>query len=291
VSARDKGKAKSKSKPSNKTRKTEKTEKTDMTGRAEQKSADEGWESMVEEESEGTLAENPELEAALQEAAAAIDESGRVAEVNEVAGVSEASEVAEVSKVPKEGIAEAGTQVEAGAQEGEPKVERSELELAQGRLVRLQADFENFRRRAMKERTEVQQYGHQNLIKDLLSTVDNLDRAIDHARGATDSGSGGLESLLQGVELVQRELVGVMGRHGVNETEALGKPFDPALHEAMAQSPNDSVPANTIVEVLEKGYQLRGRLVRPSRVIVAQPPEDKDQVDENDQNGEGRTTD
>ena len=285
MSARDKGKAKSKSKPSNKTRKTE---KTDMTGRAGQKSPDEGWESMVEEESEGTLAENPELEAALQEAAAAIDESGRVAEVNEVAGVSE------VAEVPKEGIAEAGTQVEAGAQEGEPKVERSELELAQGRLVRLQADFENFRRRAMKERTEVQQYGHQNLIKDLLSTVDNLDRAIDHARGATDSGSGGLESLLQGVELVQRELVGVMGRHGVNETEALGKPFDPALHEAMAQSPNDSVPANTIVEVLEKGYQLRGRLVRPSRVIVAQPPEDKDQVDENeqnDQNGEGRTTD
>ena len=279
MSARDKGKAKSKSKPSNKTRKTE---KTDMTGRAGQKSPDEGWESMVEEESEGTLAENPELEAALQEAAAAIDESGRVSEVNEVAGVSEVS---------KEGIAEAGTQVEAGAQEGEPKVERSELELAQDRLVRLQADFENFRRRAMKEQTEVRQYGHQNLIKDLLSTVDNLDRAIDHARGATDSGSGGLQSLLQGVELVQRELVGVMGRHGVNETEALGKPFDPALHEAMAQAPNDSVPANTIVEVLEKGYQLRGRLVRPSRVIVAQPPEDKDQVDENDQNGEGRTTD
>ena len=270
MSARDKGRAKSKSKPSNKTRKTE---KTDMTGRAGQKSPDEGWESMVEEESEGTLAENPELEAALQEAAAAIDESGRVAE---------------------EGVADAGTQVEAGAREGGPKVERSELELAQDRLVRLQADFENFRRRAMKEQTEVHQYGHQNLIKDLLSTVDNLDRAIDHARGATDSGSGGLQSLLQGVELVQRELVGVMGRHGVNETEALGKPFDPALHEAMAQAPNDSVPANTIVEVLEKGYQLRGRLVRPSRVIVAQPPEDKDRVDENeqnDQNGEGRTTD
>ena len=278
MSARDKGKAKSKSKPSNKTRKTE---KADMTGRAEQESADEGWESMVEEESEGTLAENPELEAALQEAAAAIDESGRVAEV---AGVSEVSE---------EGIAEAGTQVEAGAQEGEPKVERSELELAQGRLVRLQADFENFRRRAMKEQTEVRQYGHQNLIKDLLSTVDNLERAIDHVRGATDSGSGGLGSLLQGVELVQREMLGVMAKHGVNEIEALNKPFDPALHEVMAQLPDDSVPANTIVQVLEKGYQLRGRLVRPSRVIVAQPPEDKDQVeesDENEENGEGRTT-
>ena len=269
MSATDEGRPRSK--PSKKTKKTEKTE---MTGSAEQKSPDEGWESMVEEESEGTLAENPELEAALREAAAVIDESGRVVEV---AGV------AEEGAAEAEGSAEAGTQVE-----------RSELELAQDRLVRLQADFENFRRRAMKERTEDRQYGHQNLIKDLLSTVDNLDRAIDHARGATDSGSGGLGSLLQGVELVQRELLGVMAKHGVNEIEALGKPFDPALHEAMAQSPNDSVPANTIVQVLEKGYQLRGRLVRPSRVIVAQPPEDKDQGDENeqdDQNGEGRTTD
>ncbi len=290
MSATDKGRTQSKpskkSKKSKKTQKTEMTEKTEMnpktemTQSAEQKSPDEGWESMVEDESEGTLAENPELEAALREAAAVIDESGRVAEV---AGV------AEEGAAEAEGSAEAGTQVEAGA-----KVERSELELAQDRLVRLQADFENFRRRAMKERTETRQYGHQNLIKDLLSTVDNLDRAIDHARGATDSGSGGLGSLLQGVELVKRELLGVMAKHGVNEIEALGEPFDPALHEAMAQSPNDSVPANSIVQVLEKGYQLRGRLVRPSRVIVAQLPEDKDQVDENeqdDQNGEGRTTD
>jgi molecular chaperone GrpE len=263
MSSTDQGKARSKSQP---------------TRKAEEKPLDEGWESMVEEESEGSLAENPELEAALQEAAAAIDESGRVAEG---AGAAE------------EGGAEVGTQGEAEPQEGGPKVERSELELAQDRLVRLQADFENFRRRAMKERTEAHQYGHQNLIKDLLSTVDNLDRAINHARGAPDSGSGGLESLLQGVELVQRELAGVMARYGVTETEALGKPFDPALHEAMAQSPNDSVPANTIVEVLEKGYQLRGRLIRPSRVIVAQAPEDKDQVDENEQNaqnGEAKTT-
>jgi molecular chaperone GrpE len=230
MSATDRGKARSKSQP---------------TRTAEEKPSDEGWESMVEEESEGSLAENPELEAALQEAAAAIDESGRV---SEAAGA---------------------------AEEGD-------------------AEVENFRRRAMKERTEAHQYGHQNLVKDLLSTVDNLDRAINHARGASDSGSGGLESLLQGVELVQRELVGVMERYGVTETEALGKPFDPALHEAMAQSPDDSVPANTIVEVLEKGYQLRGRLIRPSRVIVAQPPEGKDQVDENEQNaqdGEAKTTD
>jgi molecular chaperone GrpE len=138
---------------------------------------------MVEEESEGTLAENPELEEALREAAAAVDESGRVAEGAEAA---EGPEVAETGASE----AEVATPVEAGAEGGEGKVERSELELAQDRLVRLQADFENFRRRAMKERNEDRQYGHQNLIKDLLSTVDNLERAIDHVRGATDSGAG-----------------------------------------------------------------------------------------------------
>jgi len=226
---------------------------------------DEGWESMAEEESAGSLAQNPELEDALREAADAIDESGRVAH--------------------PEAAAEDAAAASGDAPGEEPKGERTELELAQDRLVRMQADFENFRRRALKELTEARQYGHQNLVKDLLSTVDNLERAIEHARGANESGE--FKSLLQGVELVQRELIGVMSKHGVNEIEAFGKLFDPALHEAMAQTPDDSVPANTVVQVLEKGYQLRGRLIRPSRVIVARGPEGS----EDEENGEGGTTD
>jgi molecular chaperone GrpE len=78
---------------------------------------------------------------------------------------------------------------------------------------------------------------------------------------------------LQGVELVRREFLGALARHGVNEIDALGKAFDPALHEAMAQKPDPSVAPNSVIEVLEKGYQLRDRLVRPARVVVTQAPE------------------
>ena len=82
-----------------------------------------------------------------------------------------------------------------------------------------------------------------------------------------------MESLLQGVELVQRELLTALGKHGVVRIEAVGKPFDPALHEAMAQAPDGSVEPNTVTEELQKGYQLRDRLLRPSRVVVAKAPE------------------
>ena len=132
--------------------------------------------------------------------------------------------------------------------------------------TRLQADFENFRRRGLKERQETQLYGHQNLVKELLPTVDNLDRAIEHAdRNASEE----LQSLLQGVELVRKELLGVLDRFGVTAVEALGQPFDPAVHEAMAQTPAAEVAPNTVVAEMEKGYLLRDRLLRPARVVVS----------------------
>jgi molecular chaperone GrpE len=202
-----------------------------------------------EEESVGTLEVDPELEAALAEAAAAVPdpESGKPAQSEAVA--------AQAPEAP----------VEAEA----PSLHQ-EVSEAHDRLLRLQADFENFRKRAQRERMEALQYGPQNLVKDLLSVVDNLERAIDHAR---ESEGGDLQSFLQGVELVQREFLGVLGNHGVSEIEASGKPFDPALHEAMAQVPVAEAAPNTVVDVLQKGYQLRDRLVRASRVVVAKAPE------------------
>lgn len=203
----------------------------------------EGGESLAgEEESDGALAPNPELEEALREAAEAIEESRDRAEK----------------------LDPAQEEVEALS---------AQLVETQDRLVRLQADFENFRRRALKEREEALQYGHHNLVKDLLSTVDNLDRAIDHVE---KSGGGDFESLLQGVELVRRELLAALSTHSVSEIPAEDEPFDPALHEAMAQKPDGSVAANTVIEVLQKGYRLRDRLLRPSRVVVASAPEPED---------------
>src|SRR5262249_35668149 len=97
-----------------------------------------------------------------------------------------------------------------------------------------------------------------------------LERAIDHARKGGDESR---EGLLEGVELVLRELHSVLSKHGVTPIEAQGQLFDPALHEAMAQVPDASVPANTVVQVFQPGYQLRGRLLRPARVLVSKPPE------------------
>jgi molecular chaperone GrpE len=212
----------------------------------------EGWESMAEEVGK-SLAVNPELEEALREASEAIDEEGHVKH----------------PEPPEQPAAEVFS--------GE-EVERMAGQLVENRdkYVRLLADFDNFRRRAHKDRQDVMLYGHENLVKDLLSTVDNLDRAIEHAH---QSDGGNLASLLQGVELVQRQLYAVLAQHEVRVIDAAGSQFDPSLHEAMTQVPDDSVPANTVLEVLQKGYQLRDRLLRPARVVVAKPTTDDEKTE------------
>jgi len=204
----------------------------------------EGWESLAEEASGGVLAPSPELEEALREAAEAVS--------------------AQRAQAP------AAESPEAAAETARIEDLSAELVETKDRLIRLHADFENFRRRAQREREEAVRYGSQNLFKELLNTVDNLERAIEHAR---KGGGGNSENLLQGVALVQKDLLGLMARHGVSEVDAIGQPFDPAQHEAMAQAPDASVAPNTILEVLQKGYKLRDRLLRPARVIVARPVE------------------
>jgi molecular chaperone GrpE len=208
----------------------------------------EGWES-ISEDSEGALAANPELEAALREASEAIDEEGHV-------------------KGPEE--------PELSGEFSSEEVERMAGQLVENRdkYVRLLADFDNYRRRSHKDRQDVIQYGHENLVKDLLSTVDNLDRAIDHAH---QNEGGDLASLLQGVELVQREFYAVLAQHEVFAIDAEGSEFDPSLHEAMAHVQNDSVSPNTVIEVLQTGYRLRDRLLRPARVVVAKSPAGADE--------------
>ena len=196
----------------------------------------------------GSLPPNPELEDALREAMESVEGRATAPPAGEAEGAPGGDEAGEATE----------------------EAPGDELGRSKDRLLRLQADFENFRRRALQERRDIYQYGHENLVKDLLSTVDNLERAIGHAR---ESGGGDLEGFLQGVDLVYRELLGILGNHSVREVEALGEIFDPALHEAMAQIADGSVAPNTVIDVLQKGYQLRDRLLRPSRVIVAKAPE------------------
>lgn len=222
--------------------------------------APEGFEDLADQaagevpEEGGSLAPNPELEAAMREAMESMPESGRREKGEEKPDAEELVLANPIERAPHE------------------EAHRLQVQLteANDRLLRLQADFENFRRRAAREHQEALLYGPQNVVKDLLSVVDNLDRAIDHAR---QSEGGDLQGLLQGVELVQRELLGVLEKHHVSEIEALGKPFDPTFHEAMAQVSEDSVAPNTVIEVLQKGYQLRDRLLRPAQVVVTKGAE------------------
>jgi molecular chaperone GrpE len=205
----------------------------------------EGWESLAEEASGGSLAPSPELEEALREAEAAVEarQAARAGERGDAAG--------------NEAIAR---------ELAEQRAERQKLE---EQLVRLQADFENFRKRTLRERQEALSYGHELVVKDLLPVVDNLERAIEHASA---SSGAGFEGMLQGVELVRRELLGALAKHGVSAIEAEGEVFDPNLHEALAQMEDDEVPAGRVGRVLQKGYRLRDRLLRPARVMVSRGP-------------------
>jgi len=211
----------------------------------------EGWEGFAEE-AEGNLGPSPELEAAMREAA-------------------ESVEAIHGQRRPPEAPAGGGEPSRSDAGSGsDPSPLEQELAAANERYLRLAADFDNFRKRALKDREEAHHFGHQNLVKDLLPSVDNLERALEHAR---EPGGAATPGMLEGVELVLRELHAVLAKHGVEAIDALGQPFDPAVHEAMAQVPDATRPPNTVVEVFQRGYQLRGRLLRPARVVVSRAAE------------------
>lgn len=205
-----------------------------------------------------SIAASDEMEAALRAATEAVDERRREADSGGSAG----------EMTPDKMTIEMLSQ-ELQSLKEEFEARSKELEEANDRHTRLQAEFENFRRRGLKERQESLQFGHQNLIKDLLSSVDNLERAVGHTEQSDDAN---LESLLQGVALVQRELLAALGKHGVKEIDPVGEPFDPTFHEAMGQVPDSSVAPNTVVQVLQKGYLLQDRMLRPARVMVARAP-------------------
>ena len=203
----------------------------------------------------GSLAPSPELEQALREATEAVE--GRAAHGAAPAREHKADPTEALIQAYKAEAEKLGRELEAAQAEAAANKER---------FIRVSADLDNLRRRQIKERQEALQFGHENLVKDLLNTVDNLERAIDHAKG---SEAKDLDALLQGVELAQRELVAVLGKHGVSVIEAEGVAFDPNVHEAVAQIEEASVPPGNVARVFQKGYRLRDRLLRPARVVVA----------------------
>lgn len=139
------------------------------------------------------------------------------------------------------------------------------------RLLRQVAELENFKKRMAREKSEAIRYANENIIKDLLPVLDNLERAVDHAKGG---GNGRL--LLEGVEMVLKGFLDALNKYGVTQISAKGESFDPERHEAIAQVESKEHEPNTVVEEHHKGYYLLDRLLRPPLVSVAKPPEAKE---------------
>jgi molecular chaperone GrpE len=144
---------------------------------------------------------------------------------------------------------------------------QDELRSADDRLLRAQAEFENYRKRVRREMEDERRYAALPLIRDLLSVADNLNRAIESAEQ-----SGSTSGLLEGVKMVAGQLDNVLEQHHCRRIEAEAEPFDPHLHEALAQEPSDEHPPSTVTRVARVGYRLHDRVVRPSQVFVSTGP-------------------
>ena len=130
------------------------------------------------------------------------------------------------------------------------------------RLLRTAAEFENFKKRAAKEKDDLQKFGNERVLKEFLPIADNLERALDHAEQHDP------KVVIEGVKLVQKMLDQAFGKHGLASFSAVGKLFDPNQHEALMQAESD-LPPNTVVSEMARGYRLHDRLIRPAAVVVA----------------------
>jgi len=157
-------------------------------------------------------------------------------------------------------IASAATEPEAG----DERLAASEQQAKEyyERLLRLTAEFDNYKKRMAREKADFMRYANENLVKDLLESVDNLERALSH------EAENGSEGLAEGLRLTLKMLLETLARHGVKPVEAIGQPFDPNFHEAVSQTGVDHVDNNHVIEEYQRGYLLHDRLLRPAMVLV-----------------------
>jgi molecular chaperone GrpE len=134
------------------------------------------------------------------------------------------------------------------------------------KYLRSRADFDNYQKRTSRDLAQERRYAHSSLALELLPVLDNFERATEAARQAGEKGP-----LMQGVDLVRTQILDLLRRHGVTPIDAAGKPFDPNLHQAVMQKPTAGVPANTVVQVLEQGFMIHDRVLRPAKVVVSKP--------------------
>ncbi len=178
-------------------------------------------------------------------------------------------------------LAEAVAESAAVNQREELEKLRSEVAEAKDRSLRAQAELENFRKRMRREMEDELRYAQVPLIRDLLPVVDNLHRAIEAAEKGHD-----LDALLAGVKMVYQQLETTLAKHHCKRIAALNAPFDPALHDALLQQPSADHPPHTVLQVVQAGFQVHDRVVRPSQVIVSAPAPQPPPADDADQDSQ-----
>ena len=154
--------------------------------------------------------------------------------------------------------------------DSQEKQAQEELQIYQDKYIRLAAEFENYKRRAQRDQSDAIRYANESLLKKLLSTLDNLERAIQCGKDAGTTGS-----LLEGVELTHKQFLETVEKLGVRQVSSTGSLFDPNMHQAVAQVESETVAPNTVVEEFQKGYFLHDRILRPAMVTVAKEKSDK----------------
>ncbi len=197
---------------------------------------------------------------AIEEALRSVEKSAEPGAEGE--GRGQAAPEGQAGEDPAAERARLAAELELSMQKGRETLEK--LREEHERTLRAAADLENYRKRAAKEREEVQRFGNERLLKDLIPVLDNLERAL--AAAAAD------DPLAKGVRLVLRGFEETLGRHGVKAFSALGQPFDPRLHEAVMQVASGDQPPGTVVAEHGRGFLLNDRLVRPAMVGVSVAP-------------------
>lgn len=140
----------------------------------------------------------------------------------------------------------------------------SEKQELQDKLLRIAADFDNYKKRMIRERENSFKYAEEALLKELLPSIDNLERALAH-----DGDGDETKAMREGVDLTLKALLTATAKFGLTPIDSVGQPFDPNLHEALAMEENTDVPAQTVLREFEKGYYYKDRLLRAAKVVVA----------------------
>ena len=174
----------------------------------------------------------------------------------------QSEETPEENTENQENAEEQKTEEQTETKTEEKPEEKKEDEDLNTRYMRLMADFQNFRRRTEKEKSDIYAYGNEKLVADLLPVLDNFERALAAAAEG--------DKFAEGMQLIYKQMVDVLVKNKVEEIKAEGQVFDPNLHNAVMRQAKEGAESDTIITVLQKGYTLNGKVVRPSTVIVAE---------------------